>query len=89
MIIHSPKTDLLTSIIKQPPDIHCAFPLFLLELLAGLQQPLVRHIQRNSRALLVCRDGCQKTHVHSTHRQQQRKTLLDYNIKLELLSVGV
>lgn len=52
----------LTSIIKQPPHINCALPLFPLELLAGLQQPLVRHIQWYSRTPLVC-----KMHVHMYH----------------------
>lgn len=44
----------LTSIIKQPPHVHRPLPLLILELLTGLQQPLVGHVQRNSRALLVC-----------------------------------
>lgn len=49
-----PSIIVLTSIIKQPPHVHRPLPLLLLELLAGLQQPLVRHVQRDRRALLVC-----------------------------------
>ena len=58
----------LTSVIKQPPDVHCALPLFLLKLLAGLQQPLVRHIQRHCWTPLVYRDS------YRTHEPQQQPT---------------
>lgn len=63
----------LTSIIKQPPDIHCPLPLFLLELLAGLQQPLVRHIQWDSWALFVCRDRFQ-TYPHTDTQTEDTQT---------------
>lgn len=35
-----------TSIIKQPPDVDGSFALFLLKLLAALQQPLLRRAER-------------------------------------------
>jgi len=51
----------LTSVVEQPPHVHGALPLFLLELLAGLQQPLVGHVEGDSRALLVYAH----THTHT------------------------
>lgn len=43
----------LTSVIKEPPDVDGALPLLLLELLTGVQEPLIRHVQGNRRAPLL------------------------------------
>lgn len=43
----------LTSVIKEPPHVDRALSLFLLELLTGVQQSLIGHVQGNRRAPLI------------------------------------
>lgn len=59
----------LTPIIKEPPHIDRPFPLFLLELLTGIQQLLISYIQRKRRALFIWKA---QTHAQTPDQDRQK-----------------